>query len=71
MKILITRKDNGIKEIECSKWRITDGVLRVMQIDKNEWTRYESDGEQLGGTRYYETEFYACTDWLDVEVVDE
>ena len=56
MKIAITRKDAGVKEIECDWFRFHDGALSVGVVG------YRKNVEQT---------IYACTDWLDVEVVDE
>ena len=53
MKIAITRKDEGVKEIECDIWEVLgSGALAV----------YKRLGNVL---------IYACTDWLDVELIDE
>jgi len=51
MKIVITRKDNGIKEIECAGWCVDAYALKIL----------DAEGMYI----------YACTDWLDVEVVKE
>ena len=55
MKIAITRKDEGVKEMECEEWCIREcGALSV----------YVLKGKVCDLA-------YACADWLDVEVVDE
>ena len=71
MKIVITRKDNGIKEIECAGWCVKGGVLFLFKNDMQTLIYDNEYGETIHKHTQQNQDIYACTDWLDVEVVDE
>ena len=56
MKVQITRKDNGIEVRECDNIGIERGIVVLYN-----W----HDATPLSEVTY------ACTDWLECEVVDE
>ena len=56
MKVQITRKDSGIEVRECGSMHIVDNTLLLF---KEEYV--------MGVIREI---IYACTDWLECEVVD-
>ena len=56
MKVKITRKDELTQVRECLGWDVDNGTLSL-------WARKSQYGNA------YAT--YACTDWLDCEVVDD
>lgn len=57
MKVSITRKDGGSQERECVDWEVRGTTLGLY------------DGI-IGGVGKCDLT-YACTDWLECEVVDE
>ena len=56
MKVSITRKDGGSREFECESWDVIDGAVCLYLFFTSRANR---------------NAFYACTDWLEVEVVSE
>lgn len=61
MKVLITRKDNGVEERECDYFEVFNGALTLSIRGKEK--------DSFGFTE--DTVIYACTDWLECVVVED
>lgn len=76
MKVQITRKDSGIEVRECGSWAVENSCLIL--VEHHAPIPYEC--VEVGVSSSYNTTqylperkavCYACTDWLECEVVDE